>query len=123
MSPQILPKHAAVRPWPRSALWSFDKVQKKCNIFYEIRGRHKDPSVIAGLGAPQTEGVCHVYSSITGNKTDALSSSGTSGSAKAKLYPSWPASSPWVTSVGSTRFVNQEVGGRGEFVEPLGFNC
>lgn len=26
------------------------------------------------------------------------------------LYPSWPASSPWVTSVGSTRFVNNDVG-------------
>lgn len=25
-----------------------------------------------------------------------------------KLYPSWPASSPWVTSVGATRFVNQD---------------
>lgn len=24
------------------------------------------------------------------------------------LYPSWPASSPWVTSVGATRFVNQD---------------
>ena len=24
-----------------------------------------------------------------------------------KLYPSWPASSPWVTAVGATRFVNQ----------------
>ena len=28
----------------------------------------------------------------------------------AKLYPSWPASSPWVTSVGATRFVGQKVG-------------
>lgn len=28
-----------------------------------------------------------------------------------KLYPSWPASSPWVTAVGSTRFVNQQPGG------------
>jgi len=27
-----------------------------------------------------------------------------------KLYPSWPASSPWVTAVGSTRFQNQLVG-------------
>jgi len=27
-----------------------------------------------------------------------------------KLYPSWPASSPWVTSVGATRFVDQKVG-------------
>jgi len=27
-----------------------------------------------------------------------------------KLYPSWPASSQWVTAVGATRFVNQQVG-------------
>merc|ERR1711972_94553 len=26
-----------------------------------------------------------------------------------KLWPSWPASSPWVTSVGSTRFIKQSV--------------
>merc|ERR1712160_88970 len=26
-----------------------------------------------------------------------------------KLYPSWPASSPWVTAVGSTRFIKQSV--------------
>jgi len=26
------------------------------------------------------------------------------------LYPSWPASSPWVTAVGATRFVGQKVG-------------
>jgi tripeptidyl-peptidase-1 len=29
---------------------------------------------------------------------------------KAKIYPSWPASSPWLTAVGSTRFINQKVG-------------
>lgn len=28
---------------------------------------------------------------------------------KPTLYPSWPASSPWVTSVGSTRFVGQKL--------------
>merc|ERR1712110_614259 len=28
---------------------------------------------------------------------------------KPKLWPSWPASSPWVTSVGSTRFIKQSV--------------
>jgi len=37
--------------------------------------------------------------------------SGDSGSGyqdgSTKLYPSWPASSPWVTSVGATRFIDQ----------------
>lgn len=31
------------------------------------------------------------------------------------LYPSWPASSPWVTAVGATRFINQDpTGAAGE---------
>merc|ERR1719253_1672942 len=33
------------------------------------------------------------------------SGSGVSGMLHKKLYPSWPASSPWVTAVGATRFV------------------
>mmetsp|Transcript_11808 Transcript_11808/g.19887 ORF Transcript_11808/g.19887 Transcript_11808/m.19887 type:complete len:581 (-) Transcript_11808:370-2112(-) len=32
-------------------------------------------------------------------------------SKKFALYPSWPASSPWVTAVGATRFIGQKVGG------------
>jgi len=32
------------------------------------------------------------------------------GAGKPKLYPSWPASSQWVTAVGATRFINQQVG-------------
>jgi len=40
--------------------------------------------------------------------------SGDSGSGEGgggnKLWPSWPASSPWVTAVGSTRFVNNVIG-------------
>lgn len=46
-----------------------------------------------------------------------LFASGDSGSGYTKdffkgaaLYPSWPASSPWVTAVGATRFVDQKVG-------------
>lgn len=38
------------------------------------------------------------------------SGSGTTGMFSKKMYPSWPASSPWVTSVGATRFVDQKVG-------------
>jgi len=46
-----------------------------------------------------------------------LIASGDSGSGyakpvfgKSRLYPSWPASSPWVTAVGATRFIDQRVG-------------
>lgn len=38
------------------------------------------------------------------------SGSGQTGLISQKLYPSWPASSPWVTAVGSTRFQDQTVG-------------
>merc|ERR1719253_1852036 len=38
------------------------------------------------------------------------SGSGVSGFFHKKLYPSWPASSPWVTAVGATKFVAQEGG-------------
>jgi len=34
-----------------------------------------------------------------------------SGPAPATYYPSWPASSPWVTAVGATRFIDQKEGG------------
>lgn len=33
-------------------------------------------------------------------------------SSHSRLYPSWPASSPWVTAVGATRFVDQKVGNK-----------
>ena len=61
---------------------------------------------------PPPRGNCTIYSKITG--TGPASSHqivSSSGPPKAELYPSWPASSPWVTAVGATRFVGQMVGG------------
>lgn len=71
--------------------------------------------------------VCILWSSIAGTKPCAnpsqCHSARTSGPAPptppgpptpppkgVKLWPSWPASSPWVTAVGATRFVDQTVG-------------
>ena len=61
---------------------------------------------------PPPPGKCTIYSEIktVGPATDPE----TKTEAKTptpKLYPSWPASSPWVTAVGATRFVGQVVGG------------
>ena len=39
-----------------------------------------------------------------------IGASGVFKKAKVQLWPSWPASSPWVTSVGATRFIGQKVG-------------
>eukprot|EP00656_Telonema_subtile_P001600 TRINITY_DN106_c0_g1_i1.p1 TRINITY_DN106_c0_g1~~TRINITY_DN106_c0_g1_i1.p1 ORF type:complete len:553 (+),score=137.57 TRINITY_DN106_c0_g1_i1:146-1804(+) len=52
---------------------------------------------------------------LAANGVSIIIASGDSGSGYAnseppKLWPSWPASSGWVTSVGATRFVDQKVG-------------
>merc|ERR1712023_173354 len=52
-----------------------------------------------------------IFSKVTSTKKVSGSTSYKPGGKPiAPLYPSWPASSPWVTAVGSTRFVDQNVG-------------
>jgi len=62
---------------------------------------------------PPPEGNCTLYSTM-GTLTPAANDTVSGGSAITPdhyvLYPSWPASSPWVTAVGATRFLNQTVG-------------
>ena len=61
--------------------------------------------------ARRAPGNCTIFSSVTGNSTATdKSKSGLIQKAKVQLWPSWPASSGWVTSVGATRFVGQKVG-------------
>ena len=61
---------------------------------------------------PPPEGTCTVYSAVASVGPSKNPKSRThSGKQPVKLYPSWPASSPWVTAVGATRFVGQTVGG------------
>jgi hypothetical protein len=60
---------------------------------------------------PPGKGTCKIYSDVT--KTGPASPGVVSGGpvvdpSDADLFPSWPASSPWVTAVGATRFINQE---------------
>lgn len=55
-------------------------------------------------------GKCTIYSSVTGHKASKRATSGKTGTPRPELWPSWPASSPWVTAVGATRFVGQTVG-------------
>jgi tripeptidyl-peptidase-1 len=76
-----------------------------------VLGRVADPGSVSGLGEEPEEGICNIYSSITGKKPNAKATSSVpSHGQDVQLFPSWPASSPWVTSVGSTRFVNQTAG-------------
>jgi len=62
----------------------------------------------------KTAGLCHTYKNVTGTKKGKGHTSGgfpLKPDAMPKLYASWPASSPWVSAVGATRFVGQKVGG------------
>lgn len=64
---------------------------------------------------PPPDGKCTVYSAIgsvvyTGNDT-AYSGGSAVAPFNVTLYPSWPASSPWITSVGATTFINGTIGG------------
>jgi len=55
-------------------------------------------------------GTCIEWKSVNGTVTHHGAVSGNNPPPPPKLYPSWPASSPWVTAVGATRFVDQKVG-------------
>ena len=63
--------------------------------------------------------VCSIYSATTGTNQNPKSISGAAAPTPTPppgpktappLYPSWPASSPWITAVGGTRFVNDMTG-------------
>jgi len=89
--------------------WSYDEKHKECVVFSSVRGRISDSGSVSGMGeAPQT-GKCTIFSKVTGNKTTSGATSAKLATPTASLFPSWPASSPWVTAVGSTRFINQSV--------------
>jgi hypothetical protein len=69
------------------------------------------PGSYAGVAASPGEGECTYYSAVTGSAAaPGIVSATTTTPGAFKLYPIWPASSPYVTAVGATRFVDQTVG-------------
>ena len=87
---------------------------KTCNIFgfgaMTAQGP-KNASVSGYAPTPMpVEGNCTVWASITGKKADASADSSSGAAVRIVLWPSWPASSGWVTSVGATRFIGQKAG-------------
>jgi hypothetical protein len=90
--------------------WSYDAEHKQCLLFTEVLGRISDPGSVSGMGEPLQRGKCTIYSKVTGKKNNSRATSAVVSHLGLELYPSWPASSPWVTAVGSTRFVDQKVG-------------
>ena len=60
---------------------------------------------------PPPPGLCTLYADVQSHTTANDSTvSDFAKKEKVVLWPSWPASSPWVTSVGATRFVGQQAG-------------
>jgi subtilase family serine protease len=85
-----------------------------CTLYKTITGikRNQPKGTTSGFiqpPAPQA-GQCTILSSVTGSKPTKGAASGTVPKAKVVLWPSWPASSGWITAVGATRFVGQKVG-------------
>jgi len=78
-------------------------------------GTHAKGWSFSGGGAHQA-GNCTLFSSVNSTSKPPAGTKIISGGAgigpapKPVLYPSWPASSPWVTSVGATRFSDHVVG-------------
>jgi hypothetical protein len=87
----------------------------KCTIFTAVKGSTKVAGTSSGTNPARKEGNCTIFSKVTGTAAQPGTTAG--GSAVAPpapppvLWPSWPASSPWITAVGATRFVGQKVGG------------
>jgi subtilase family serine protease len=102
--------------------WAFtpsSKNQSICALYSSVNGTTKSiGSISLGFPPPKPEqpnppaGKCDCFSSVT----HVLSAPQTRSVAKppppvlVSMHPGWPTSSPWVTSVGGTRFVGQKIG-------------
>eukprot|EP00940_MAST-03C_sp_MAST-3C-sp2_P003326 g3326.t1 len=89
-----------------------DTGNAKCTIFDAVTGKmsHAEGHY-AGKSSAGNRGNCTIFESVIGMKSATGSVSGTAPSHETVvLWPSWPASSPYVTAVGATRFVGQKVG-------------
>ena len=87
-----------------------------CMLLASVRGSYTNATSVAA-GAISAElprplpGACTYLKAVTGrSQLIGAKSGGVSLAPEPRLYPSWPASSPWVTAVGATRFEAQTVG-------------
>jgi subtilase family serine protease len=81
-----------------------------CTIFRDVAGTRDVPGAYHGQPAQPLEGVCTTFTKVTGTKPQTNAISGGMSTTLPTLWPSWPASSPYVTAVGATRFTEQIVG-------------
>jgi len=80
-----------------------------CIIWKTINGTKPEPSASSSHLQPPLDGRCLTYSSIaaTADTPGAVSGGSAVKPVLPKFFPAWPASSPWVTAVGATRFIGQ----------------
>jgi tripeptidyl-peptidase-1 len=85
-----------------------------CTIYDTVTGTKsgtKYKGAVSGTNPKPVTYTCTFLSTVTGKKTLKGGMSGQTTQPKTvSLFPSWPASSPWVTAVGATRFVGQKAG-------------
>eukprot|EP00944_MAST-04C_sp_MAST-4C-sp1_P012949 g12949.t1 len=87
--------------------------QIHCKLYRSVTGTIAITGAISVRGEPPLLNTsCTLFKTINSTKSEEGSTSFTPHGPlpKTPLYPSWPASSPWVTAVGSTRFVDQILG-------------
>ena len=74
-----------------------------------VKTKHPDTD---GKPKKEKESECTIYKTVTGHTTtNETTTTGVTEKPKTiALWASWPASSPWVTAVGATRFIGQKVG-------------
>ncbi len=94
-----------------------------CIVFDSIDQIVTNASAANGSSGTNTiapPGVCQLFSQINGQHNTSADnrsiSGGTLFAGTPRLFPSWPASSPWVTAVGATRLALSSAQERGEQV-------
>jgi hypothetical protein len=83
---------------------------RNCTVFSKVTGSSSKANATSAKVTPPKPGQCRLFQEVNGTepKKGAVSG-GLVSPVPPKLWPSWPASSPWVTAVGATRFVRQDV--------------
>jgi hypothetical protein len=106
----------SAQPSLRIQGWSFateSDGEMTCTTYKSITGTtSKKGATPVTTSPPLLNTTCTSFKSVSSTKKEEGATSFTQAAPPTKipLYPSWPASSPWVTAVGSTRFVDQKVG-------------
>jgi hypothetical protein len=95
------------------AIWSTEGVEASkyanCTVFSKIEEKAEHVGAFSHHGPPRPPGTCKLYRTAHGKYTRKHVTSGGAyfhTGSSVKLYPSWPAGSPWITAVGATRFVH-----------------